>query len=126
MVYFNMGHNDMDYEHKTNKELSQTFSSPMEDQLILNTLIWLGNKHQIRISEMKTVIITGANGNLGTAVTKEFLDKNYQVIAIVSNENEKSDIPVSSEPGYLCCRSDSTKMNPHDFVQKSAFRNMAI
>jgi uncharacterized protein len=45
MVYFNMGHNDMDYEHKTNKELSQTFSSPEEDQLILNTLIWLGNKH---------------------------------------------------------------------------------
>jgi len=44
MVYFNMGHNDMDYEHKTNKELSQTFSSPEEDQLIMNTLNWLGNK----------------------------------------------------------------------------------
>ncbi len=44
MVYFNMGHNDMDYEHKTNKELSQTFSSPMEDSLILHTLLWLGNK----------------------------------------------------------------------------------
>jgi hypothetical protein len=43
MVYFNMGHNDMDYEHKTNKELSQTFSSPMEDSLILHTLLWLGN-----------------------------------------------------------------------------------
>ncbi len=34
---------------------------------------------------MKTVIITGANGNLGTAVTKEFLDKNYQVLATVAN-----------------------------------------
>jgi hypothetical protein len=44
MVYFNMGHNDMDYEHKTNKELSQTFSSPAENTLILNTLIWLGSK----------------------------------------------------------------------------------
>ncbi len=44
MVYFNMGHNDMDYEHKTNKELSQTFSSQYENQLILNTLTWLGNK----------------------------------------------------------------------------------
>ena len=44
MVYFNMGHNDMDYEHKTNKELSQTFTSPDENQLILNTLTWLGNK----------------------------------------------------------------------------------
>ena len=40
---------------------------------------------------MKTVIITGANGNLGTAVTKEFLDKNYRVIATISNENSKRD-----------------------------------
>src|SRR5664279_328418 len=40
---------------------------------------------------MKTVIITGANGNLGTAVTKEFLEKNYRVIAIIANENSKSD-----------------------------------
>jgi hypothetical protein len=44
MVYFNMGHNDMDYEHKTNRELSETFSSPLEDSLILHTLIWLGTK----------------------------------------------------------------------------------
>ena len=42
MVYFNMGHNDMDYEHKTNKELSQTFSSPDQNKLILNALLWLG------------------------------------------------------------------------------------
>ena len=40
---------------------------------------------------MKTVIITGANGNLGKAVTKEFLDKNYQVIATVSNEKNVPD-----------------------------------
>ena len=39
---------------------------------------------------MKTVIITGASGNLGRAVTKEFLDKNYQVLATVTNETEKS------------------------------------
>jgi uncharacterized protein len=44
MVYFNMGHNDMDYEHKTNLELSQTFSSPTEDELILNALGWLGSR----------------------------------------------------------------------------------
>ena len=43
MVYFNMGHNDIDYEHHTNRELSQTFSSPMEDQLILDALDWLGS-----------------------------------------------------------------------------------
>ena len=47
MVYFNMGHNDMDYEHKTNKELSQTFSSKEEDQLILNAMKWLASKSHI-------------------------------------------------------------------------------
>jgi uncharacterized protein len=44
MVYFNMGHNDMDYEHHTNKELSQTFDNVTEDKLILDALHWLGNK----------------------------------------------------------------------------------
>ena len=42
MIYFNMGHNDIDYEHKTNKELSFTFSSPESSQLITNALLWLG------------------------------------------------------------------------------------
>ena len=41
----------------------------------------------------KTVIITGANGNLGTAVTKEFLEKGYRVIATVVNEAAKNDLP---------------------------------
>ena len=40
---------------------------------------------------MKTVIITGANGNLGTAVTKEFIDKGYRVIATIANEKAKKD-----------------------------------
>ncbi len=44
MVYFNMGHNDIDYEHHTNRELSQTFSSAFENTLILNTLLWLGRR----------------------------------------------------------------------------------
>jgi uncharacterized protein len=46
MVYFNMGHNDMDYEHKydnTDKTLSYTFSSIVEEKLIIDTLLWLGN-----------------------------------------------------------------------------------
>jgi uncharacterized protein len=42
MIYFNMGHNDMDYDHHTNKELSHTFDSPMETKLIVNALLWLG------------------------------------------------------------------------------------
>jgi NAD(P)-dependent dehydrogenase (short-subunit alcohol dehydrogenase family) len=40
---------------------------------------------------MKTIIITGAGGNLGTAVTREFLDKNYRIIATVSNEKTRGD-----------------------------------
>jgi len=44
MVYFNMGHNDIDYEHKTDKELSSTFQSEAQDTLILNSLLWLGGE----------------------------------------------------------------------------------
>ena len=47
MVYFNMGHNDIDYEHKydnTNKTLSYTFNNPIQDKLIINALLWLGSK----------------------------------------------------------------------------------
>jgi NAD(P)-dependent dehydrogenase (short-subunit alcohol dehydrogenase family) len=40
---------------------------------------------------MKTVIITGANGNLGSAVTKEFLNKGYKVVATVITEAMKND-----------------------------------
>src|SRR5438105_13775255 len=43
-------------------------------------------------SNNKTVIITGANGNLGAAVTKEFLDKGYKVVATVATEAMKNDI----------------------------------
>ena len=42
MMYVNMGHNDIDYEHKTNKELSFTFGNEMQDKLILDGLFWLG------------------------------------------------------------------------------------
>jgi hypothetical protein len=43
MVYFNMGHNDIDYENGTNKTLSYTFANEVESKLILNALLWLGN-----------------------------------------------------------------------------------
>jgi NAD(P)-dependent dehydrogenase (short-subunit alcohol dehydrogenase family) len=36
---------------------------------------------------MKTVIITGANGGLGTAVVKKFLNRNYRVLATVIHES---------------------------------------
>ncbi|HEV7782980.1 MAG TPA: ThuA domain-containing protein, partial [Chitinophagaceae bacterium] len=39
MIYFNMGHNDMDYGG-TNKELSFTFGNEIQDQLIIDALLW--------------------------------------------------------------------------------------
>jgi len=45
MVYFNMGHNDIDYEHHTNKDLSLSLGqNAKEDKLILNALMWAGKK----------------------------------------------------------------------------------
>jgi uncharacterized protein len=41
MIYFNMGHNDIDYEGGTNRELSQTFKNQVESQLIASSLLWL-------------------------------------------------------------------------------------
>jgi hypothetical protein len=42
MIYMNMGHNDMDYEGKTNRQLSSSFSSKEQDQFIIDALLWLG------------------------------------------------------------------------------------
>lgn len=41
----------------------------------------------------KTVIITGANGNLGKAVTHYFLSKNYKVIATIRKEAYLQEFP---------------------------------
>ncbi|MEO8415383.1 MAG: ThuA domain-containing protein [Ginsengibacter sp.] len=50
MIYFNMGHNDIDYEHKfdsTNKTLSYTFNNEMQDKLITDALLWLGSAQKV-------------------------------------------------------------------------------
>lgn len=44
MIYTNMGHNDIDYENKTNKTLSFTFGNKFQDQFVIDGLLWLGNK----------------------------------------------------------------------------------
>ena len=44
MIYMNMGHNDLDYEHKGNQELSSTFGSETQNQLIVDSLLWLGGR----------------------------------------------------------------------------------
>ena len=42
MLYVNMGHNDIDYEHHTNKELSFQFDNEIQNRLITDGLLWLG------------------------------------------------------------------------------------
>lgn len=42
MIYDNMGHNDIDYENKTNKELSFQFDNDIQNQFIIDALLWLG------------------------------------------------------------------------------------
>jgi uncharacterized protein len=44
MLYVNMGHNDIDYENMTNKELSFTFDNPVQNQFIANAILWLGKE----------------------------------------------------------------------------------
>jgi hypothetical protein len=44
MVYVNMGHNDIDYEHNSKKELSYTFDNADQNRFILNALLWLGRR----------------------------------------------------------------------------------
>jgi len=44
MIYTNMGHNDIDYENKTNKELSFQFDNEIQNKFILDALLWLGRR----------------------------------------------------------------------------------
>jgi len=46
MIYFNMGHNDIDYENKTNKQLSFTFKNEIQNKLIIDALLWLGENRK--------------------------------------------------------------------------------
>lgn len=44
MIYTNMGHNDIDYENKTNKELSFQFDNDIQNKFVLDALLWLGRR----------------------------------------------------------------------------------
>ena len=53
MLYFNMGHNDIDYENKTNKELSFTLANDTQNKLLMDGLLWLGNSNKTNKSKKK-------------------------------------------------------------------------
>jgi hypothetical protein len=42
MLYINMGHNDLDYDNKTDKELSFTFNNEFQDKLVIDALLYYG------------------------------------------------------------------------------------
>ena len=44
MLYVNFGHNDIDYENKTNKQLSYTFGNAVQDNWIIDAISVLANK----------------------------------------------------------------------------------
>lgn len=46
MIYFNMGHNDIDYENGTNRELSFSFSNQIQNRLIIDALLWLKKNYR--------------------------------------------------------------------------------
>jgi hypothetical protein len=46
MLYVNMGHNDIDYDNKTNKELSFTFNNEIQNKLVIDALLYYGNKYR--------------------------------------------------------------------------------
>jgi len=46
MIYINMGHNNIDYEDQTNKELSFSFINKIQNRLIVDALKWLGTKNK--------------------------------------------------------------------------------
>jgi uncharacterized protein len=48
MIYLNMGHNDLDFDTKPNKQLSYTFDNEIQNRLILNALEWLGTGKKAR------------------------------------------------------------------------------
>jgi hypothetical protein len=48
MIYINMGHNDIDYDNKTDKELSHTFGNEIQDRLVIDALLWFGKEGKSR------------------------------------------------------------------------------
>jgi hypothetical protein len=44
MLYLNVGHNDIDYGNKTNKELSFTFDNKEQGKLVIDGLFWLAGR----------------------------------------------------------------------------------
>lgn len=67
---------------------------------------------------MKTVIITGANGNLGSATVKKFLDEGYTVIA-VDGKNNHLDFALTNKNFSFQSVNLGNETEAADFVNKA-------
>lgn len=56
---------------------------------------------------MKTAIVTGASGNMGQAVVRQFLKEGYQVTGTL----EHAQAPVSEDPNFHTATVDLTDEN---------------
>lgn len=80
---------------------------------------------------MKSVIVTGANGFVGSAVTKELLLQNFEVLAIVHADN-RSNLPdnphlqiVSCEMSEISSLTDYLPQNKYDLFYHFAWSGSA-
>lgn len=55
MIYINMGHNDIDYENKTNRQLSSSFGSDAQNNFLINSILWLGSKSRIKVIDKRKI-----------------------------------------------------------------------
>lgn len=74
---------------------------------------------------MKTVIITGASGGLGTTVTEHFLSQGHRVVATVFNEESKKDLK-AHEHLQVEAVNLSDEVAAGNFVQNSIARHQRI
>jgi len=74
---------------------------------------------------MKTVIITGANGNLGLAVTSIFLSKGYRVVATVRTEGDLKELP-QNQNLHEVVLDLTNETETEKFVQKTIDRHQTI
>ncbi len=74
---------------------------------------------------MKTVIITGANGNLGSATVKKFLDEGYTVVA-VDGRDDHLGFALSNKNFSLQSANLSNESEAADFVNKTISKHGKI
>lgn len=72
----------------------------------------------------KTAIITGASGNLGQAVVKKFIDKNYNIIGTIHNKQEQKNYKEKNVEEVELDLLDEE--NCQKFVERTIIKNKTI